>query len=106
MTNSAFTDPTLTAKKWTYYNERYHLGNPIQWFLCICSKVIEWGRAKYSMVEMLNQYLPTLRLVLKGPVYLKDKFGEMMVPLSIVSGNSSDGKIRSLWTIGAMWIQF
>ncbi|CAO3696837.1 unnamed protein product [Umbelopsis ramanniana] len=33
-------------------------------------------------------YVP--RLVLKGPVYLKDKSGEMMVPLSIVSGNSSD----------------
>jgi hypothetical protein len=49
---------------------------------------------KRSVVELLNQYLPTFRLVLKGPVYLKDKSGEMMVPLSIVSGNSSDGKMQ------------
>jgi hypothetical protein len=38
--------------------------------------------------------LCAFRLGLKGPVYLKEKDGKPHVPLSLISGKSSGGKLK------------
>lgn len=46
----------------------------------------------FPYLYMLLKHYFIARLGLKGPVYLKDKDGKACVPISLISGKSSDGK--------------